>query len=141
MKGKSAADRAHQRCSVELRLGDAVPVTGLDNLRDRLFVGILGQQNERYRYSRVQKLRHQTYRFRVSGFMFEQNKPVRLLLNHGLRFFQGPRLLKICTQDLAVALEYLADQEEVFLPLADQENSQRSGSRFCGSKHRNSLRN
>ena len=62
-------------------------------------------------------------RFRVSGFMLEQDKPIWFLLQHTPGFFQGPSMLQFSNQQRTVPFENFSNQKKVFLALTDEKDS------------------
>jgi hypothetical protein len=91
----------------------------MNELRNRLFIGILGEQKERHRPASVMEFREQLQRFRIARFVFEKNQVVRLLLQHAMRFVQRARMLEFCRQHAAVPLQNLANKEKVLLFFSD----------------------
>jgi hypothetical protein len=64
-------NRAHQRRSVQTRLGQAVPCAASDDVGHSLLISIFGQQNERNQAAVMKQVRHKPDRLVVPGIMFE----------------------------------------------------------------------
>src|SRR5579864_2890029 len=76
--------------------------------------------------------------FDVSGIVLEQNQPIRPLLQHLSRLVEGAGMVEVHGQRAAIPFQNLANEKEVFLLLAHQQDSQRNGSGFCSRAHRSS---
>ena len=77
------------------------------------------------------------HRFGVPGFVLEQNQVITLVLQHPLGFFQRVGMVEFSREQAARALQNLANQVEVFLFVAHQQDLQRNWRQggFCGRQH------
>ena len=132
MNRQRVADGADQGGPIQLRLGYAVPCSGVNDLGDRFFVGILGQQNEGHRDASVQEVRDQVNRFGISSFVLEQNQVISFMLQHLFGFVQGGRMVKFSREHGARPCQHLANQIKVLLFTAHQQDMEWGRGGLCG---------
>jgi hypothetical protein len=82
------------------------------------------QQDEWHRGACLIKVCHQLHCRRVSASV-EQNELIRLLLQPSLCFLDRPGMIELSSLHASIALQNLSYQEEIFFPVADEQNSNR----------------
>ena len=83
----------------------------------------------------MKQVSHDANRLGVAGIMFEEHQSVWPMLHHLSSLFEGRSVFQIGRDQTSIALQHLADQKEIFLLIAYQEDSQRRDSRFCCCQH------
>jgi hypothetical protein len=79
----------------------------------------------------MKQVSHKPHRFVVPGIMFEEKQPLWPVLHQFAGFLQGLGVLQIGRDQTSISLQHLANQEEVFLVIAHQEDPQWRHSRLC----------
>ena len=103
-----------------------------DDLRNRVFVGMLGQNDIRNGYAGMKKVGQKVDGPCVSGFMFEQNQSVGPFLEHCFGFLEGVGVFQFSRKHAVHAVQNFANQEKVFLFLAYQQDAHGVKRGFCG---------
>ena len=65
VQGQRVADASDQSRAVQLRLGQTIPGSLFDDLGDGVFVGVLGENDERYGSPEVKEVGQKVNRLRV----------------------------------------------------------------------------
>lgn len=139
MQSQRVVDGSNEGGSIQLRTGQVIPHAALNDLGHVFFVRVLGQQNERKGNAGVQKVAQHPNRIRITGLVFEQHQPVRILLEHCPGFLHGMGMIEFDGQHFAIALQNLANQKEVFFLCAHQQYAQYGRGQFgFGRSHHKS---